>query len=253
MIDIDPQLLFQRLVTVGLQNDNDMAEVFQYELCSYRHVILENKHTPQLANKAYLGDTLWKWMPSDIPAQSGDVQYIFDWGALLHRILWNRGLTNDEICQQYSRYVECHYGQSAVVFDGYPNGPSTKDTTQNRRAGMHVGATVQVSGSMIFDSRNEDFLSNKENKQRFITLLSDHLKSHGCHTEHASTDADLQIVQTAIVAANRTPKSTVLIADDTDILILLCFHTQPITTNIYLCPEPRCGTKKAPRCWSMLS
>ncbi len=35
VIDIDPQLLFQRLVIVGLQNDNALAEVFQYELCSF--------------------------------------------------------------------------------------------------------------------------------------------------------------------------------------------------------------------------
>ncbi len=99
---------------------------------------------------------------------------------------------------------------------------------------MHVGAIVQVSGSMFFGSRKEDFLLNKENKQQFINLLSDHLKSHGCHTEHARTDADLLIVQTAIVADNRTTKSTVLVADDTDILILLCLYTHPTTTNIYL-------------------
>ncbi len=116
---------------------------------------------------------------------------------------------------------------------------------------MHVGATVQVSCSIFFDSQKEDLLSNKENKQWIITLLSDHLKSHGCHTEHARTDADLLIIQTAIAAANGTTKSTVLVADDTDILILLCFHTQPTTTNIYLHPEPLCGPKKAPRCWSI--
>ncbi len=69
---------------------------------------------------------------------------------------------------------------------------------------MHVGAIVQVSGSIFFDGRKEDFLSNKENKQRFITLLSDQLKSHDCHTEHARTDANLLIVQTAIAAVNGT-------------------------------------------------
>ncbi len=96
---------------------------------------------------------------------------------------------------------------------------------------------------MVFDGQNDDFLSNMENKQWFITLLSDHLKSYGCHTEYVRTDADLLIVQTVIVIANKTTKSTVLVADDTDILILLCFHTQRITTNIYLYPKPHCCTK----------
>ncbi len=104
---------------------------------------------------------------------------------------------------------------------------------------------------MVFDGRKKDFLSNKENEQRFITMLIDHLKSHGCHIEHARTYTDLLMVQTAIAATNRTTKSSVLVADDTDILILLCFHTQPTTTNIYLHPEPCCGTKKVPKCWSI--
>ncbi len=103
--------------------------------------------------------------------------------------MWNVAMVNQQLC----------------LMD-IPNfGPSTKNTTQNHRARMHVGTTVQVSGSMVFDGRKQDF----------ITLLSDHLKSHGCHTEHTRTDADLLIVQTAIAAANRTTQSTVLIADDT--------------------------------------
>ncbi len=118
MIDIDSELLFQRLVTVGLRNYNDLAEVFQYELYSYPPAPFENKYTPRRANKASLGDTLQKWMPSDIPAPSGDVQSILDARALLHRIPWNYGSTYDEICQQYSRYVECHYGQPALSSSG---------------------------------------------------------------------------------------------------------------------------------------
>ena len=250
VIHIDPQLLFQRLVTVGDRTDN-LAEIFQYELCSYPPALFENKSTPRLANKASLGDTLWKLMPPDMPVPQGDVQYILDGGAFLHRIPWNRGSAYDEICQQYIRYVDSHYGRPTVVFDGYLSGPSTKDPTQQRRAGILVGATVQFSGSMIFNGRKEDFLSNKENKQRFITLLCDHLERHGCHTEHARADADLLIVQTAIVAAANMPKPTLLVADDTDILVLLCFHSPSTMTNIYLRPEPRVGMKKAPRCWNI--
>ena len=33
-VEIDPQLLFQRLVTAGL-NSGELQEVFHYELCSY--------------------------------------------------------------------------------------------------------------------------------------------------------------------------------------------------------------------------
>ena len=60
-----------------------------------------------------------------------------------------------------------------MVFDGYTNGPSTKDSTQRRRAGLCIGVPVQVSGSMIFTGKKQDFLSNKQNKQNFKMLLAE--------------------------------------------------------------------------------
>ena len=105
---------------------------------------------------------------------------------------------------------------------------------------------------MVFVGKKTDFLANKENKQRFIDLLSDKLECHGCQTDHAKSDADLLIVQTAIAAAASQPNNTtVLVAEDTDILILLCFHTQTNMKNIYLKPEPHYGMKKTPRCWNI--
>ncbi len=210
------------------------------------------RHTPRLANKAQLADALWKLMPPGISVPPDDVQYVLDGGALLHRILWTRGSTYDEICEQYVKYVQRHYGKLVVVFDGYLSGPSTKDATQQRRAGIHVGGPVQVSGSMVFNGKKHDFLSNKDNKQRFLNLLDEHLRQHGCCNYHASADADLLIAQTAINSAERTGKSTVVVADDTDILVLLCYHTKSTTRNLYLRPEPRYGAKKLPRCWNIV-
>lgn len=250
VIHIDPQLLFQRLVTAGKQTDN-LEDVFQYELCSYPPALFESKWTPRLANKASLADTLWKSMPGDMPVPTGEALYILDGGALLHRVPWQRGLTYDEICQQYVRYVGNHYGSPTIVFDGYSEGPSTKDATQQRRAAACIGATVNFSGSMLFKGKKEDFLTNKENKHSFLALLKMHLESQGCHTEQARADADLLIVQTAIAALEETTKPTILVGDDTDLLVLLCFHTKMTTSNLYFRPEPRHGTKKAARCWSI--
>ena len=56
------------------------------------------------------------------------------------------------------------------------------------------GITVNVSGSMVFNGKKEDFLSNKKNKRRFIMLLRDHLERQRCHTDQARSDADLLIV-----------------------------------------------------------
>ena len=89
VINIDPQLLFQRLITAGTRNDS-IAEVFEYELCSYPPALFENWTTPRPATKSSLADALCKLMPPDLPTPSGDVQYVLDGGALRHRIRWNR-------------------------------------------------------------------------------------------------------------------------------------------------------------------
>ena len=94
-----------------------------------------------------------------------------------------------------------------------------------RRTGTH-GPTVNVDGAMLAKLKKEDFLSNKENKQKFINLLSGKLELSGCTTIHAEGDADLVIVQTAIQSAQ--PGATVLIGDDTDLLFLLCYHAESL-------------------------
>ena len=108
VIHIDPQLLFQRLVTAGQCKDN-LAEVFLYELFSDPPALLENNFTPREARKATLADALLKWMPGDTPMSSGEVQYILDGGDLLHRAPWSRGDTYGDIYQQYVRYISKHY------------------------------------------------------------------------------------------------------------------------------------------------
>lgn len=97
VINIDPQLLFQRLVTAGTRNDS-LAEIYEYELCSY---------PPQ-----------WRLMPPDLPTPSGEIQYVLDGGALPHRDIWKQGSTYANLCQAYTRYVAAHYGRAIVVFDG---------------------------------------------------------------------------------------------------------------------------------------
>ena len=133
VIHIDPQLLFQRLVTAGQCKDN-LAEVFQYALCSYPPALFENKFTPREASKATLTNALWKCMPGDTPMSSGEVQYILEGGALLHRLHWSRGDTYGDICQQYMRYISKHYGTPFVVFNGDLGSLSTKYVVHQKQS-----------------------------------------------------------------------------------------------------------------------
>ena len=79
------------------------------------------------------------------------------------------------------------------------------------------------------------------NKQRFINVLSEQLVKANCHTHHATGDAGLLIVQKAVESA--TLSDTVLVGDDTELLILLCYHACIDSHYIFVRPEPKKITK----------
>ena len=126
------------------------------------------------------------------------------------------------------------------MFDRYQNGPSTKDGTHQRRAGAY-GQTVNFDSTMIAKLRKEEFLATKENKQKFIHLLGNKLQQSGCSTIHAEGDADLLIVQTAIQSSRSI--TTVLVGDDTDLLVLLCHHVEMNANEFFFKPEPKQRSK----------
>ena len=87
-----------------------------------------------------------------------------------------------------------------------------------------MSSEVKVAGELVMDTKKERFLANSKNKQKFIHLLSDRLRMAGIETLHAQADADLLIVQTAIESARIL--ETVLVGEDTDLLVLSCYHVK---------------------------
>jgi len=72
-------------------------------------------------------------------------------------------------------------------------------------------------------------------------MLSKALQLTNCETYHASGDADLLIVQKAVQSAVST--NTVLVGEDTDLIVLLCYHASIESHNLFFCPEPKRNTK----------
>jgi len=60
------------------------------------------------------------------------------------------------------------------------------------------------------------------------------LRKSGVHTEDPKQDADLLIVQTAVAASLN--QAIVVVGDDTDLLVQLCFHALLNRSNIYFRP-----------------
>ena len=79
-------------------------------------------------------------------------------------------------------------------------------------------------------------------------MLSEELAKKNCETHHASGYADLLIVQKAVLYD--TSCNTVLVGDDTYLLVLLCYHASLESHDLFFCPEPKNNTKQ-PCTWNI--
>jgi len=72
--------------------------------------------------------------PDDVPKIEN---YVLDGGSLIHRVKWTKGTTYGLIANGYADFVVRNYGKVTVVFDGYSDEPSIKDSTHQRRQKKH--------------------------------------------------------------------------------------------------------------------
>lgn len=129
-IQVDPQLLFQRLVTaVNGRADFELSSVFEFELTSPPASLFDKSGLMRAGNKASLADALKgivKHAPEPPGLQSeGDLQYVLDGGSLLYKLPWQKGTTFQAVFESYGRYVVRRYGNPIVVFDTQ-EGPQQK-------------------------------------------------------------------------------------------------------------------------------
>jgi len=67
-VQVDPQLLFQRLV-IACMNSDGLGEIFKHEICSYPAAPFDTPFTLRAPQKATLADTVWAQLSAD--AKSG--------------------------------------------------------------------------------------------------------------------------------------------------------------------------------------
>lgn len=242
-VSIDPLLLFQRLIMVSTHKES-LHEAFGYELCGYPPALFEKRNVLLKANKPALANAIWDKVggiskDEEKRIEAGKPSYVLDGGALLHRIPWDTGKTYKDICESYVSHVK-KYGTPVIVFDGYQSGPTPKDGTQARRTGVKSAPSVQFDENMPLQMKKDEFLANKENKQRFIHLLGEHLERAGLQILHAKGDADVLIVKTALDVASK--RETILVGSDTDLLVLLVHYTAKKHKAIFFMPPPKSGS-----------
>jgi hypothetical protein len=87
-------------------------------------------------------------------------QYVLDGGSLLHKIDCPKKSTYIDITSYYLRYVANKFEKCTIVFDGYPEDPTTKDNIHNSRVGTAVSSRIEFEKTMIFTGKKYTFLKD---------------------------------------------------------------------------------------------
>lgn len=84
---------------------------------------------------------------------------------------------------------------------------------------------------MVFKLKKDIFLANQWNKQLFIDLIGKSLKETRCKVFHTSGDANVLTVKTSLELVQTG--ETILTADDIDLLVLLCYNANRVTSSCH--------------------
>lgn len=233
-LKLDSAVLFTRLIAV-VQRSTDMEPYFKYELTAVPSALFKDAASMRKTNKSLLAKELVKNVDAESKANN-HTPHVVDGGWLLHKVKWQEGGLYKDVVDQYVQYISKHFfSEVTIVFDGYNNGPSTKDSEHDRRS-------FKSSPDIIFEDttpvccKQSSFLCNENNKQKFVDLLTGHLLSRSYKVVQAHDDADTLIVSTALEFA-RSGRSVTVVANDTDVLVLLIFHFDHLMADIFIQSE----------------
>ena len=211
-VKVDPQLIFQRSSLIATNGSkDDPASFLEYELCTHPAALFDHSSLSWEANKPALADTQGNW--SRMKMKSFlilSIMYLMEFS--IASSIMDTGETFESVCKKYVNYVTRKYGKA--TFDGHDNGPDIKDATPQRQ-NCGSGPTVTLT----------------------FCILGSYLKKTECLTIYARGDADVLIVKTAIQYSKS--RNTVLVGDDTDLLVLLLHRPDINGKELYFRSEPK--------------
>lgn len=221
---IDPQLLFQRLILLARNyDDQKLADVFKFELCQRPSSLFDDYGFMRHTNKTTLGDDIIKIMgDKNLLITSTDetsFNCIIDGEWLISTILWKKNESFSTICSKYAASFK-RFTKPLIVFQQFSSEPTIMDQHLLRQNKGVRGLDVVFTGDMVLTTKKESFLTNKCNKKRFIDMLTNTLVKDGCNVICESGNADAIMAKAAVSSADT--QKTAVISDNIELLLLLC-------------------------------
>ncbi|KAG1649449.1 Heparan sulfate 2-O-sulfotransferase 1 [Nymphon striatum] len=168
--------------------------------------------------------------------------HVLDGGALLHKVRWSTSVTYREVCDLYVNHIKSKYGIGTIVFDGYMDGPSTKDHEHARRSiNKRRCADVQCDLSTKVNLKQDVFYrASPTNLFMDMAAKGEILPENLPPTERAAVQHSLR-VQQVVTTATETVNEDDIDNDGNifDILDEMFNETQPIYINVVREPIDR--------------
>lgn len=232
---INPLLLFQ-LMCISRETVGDIKQYLAYELAPFPLALFAEDGMRKGTKSSLFNAFTPIEQPSNDDHRS---HFVIDGGFLIHKVVWGRNSSFDNILDKCVRYVQKHYDLSAsIVFDGYSENPDitgTKSWERLRRTKKHQSTEVQFDKSTLPTLSHEKFLGNETNKANLLCLLKTALSEVDFTVDQAESDADAVIVRCALAASQSY--SVTIIAEDIDILVLLTALGRNQTNVFFLKPS----------------
>ena len=235
-VQIDHSILFLRCTALAQREIEDITAYFAHVMMAvptslFRGFFMRKVDKSELGREIkknvrnIMPDYATQFPPDSIP--------VIDGGWLLHFIRWKKNATYADVLGQYSSFLRTKYGMCCVLFDGYEY-DSTKDHEHKRCQTGKVSASIVIAESAQVHRDQQAFFSNEKNKTNFISLLTTHLQGTGHQVEVSCGDADTLIVSSALEFAWNGQR---VVAEDTDVLIMLVYHWRNCMEDIFIRKE----------------
>ncbi|KAL7289552.1 hypothetical protein TKK_0016524 [Trichogramma kaykai] len=245
-INVDPQILFQRIAVTFQGNEKLTREALAYELSPFPLSIFDENGLMRKSTKSELYK-LFSSHPQEIVSAIN--YHVIDGGWLLHKYVWPHSKTYSGICEGYKNYILNSFGENVmVVFDGYNSEIiGTKSYERYRRKEAAVAPDIAVNEEALVSLKQKNFLQNIANKFKFVRMLSNYLNKYNITTKVAEEDADELIVKSAIEIKEQSQKMVAVVGNDVDLFILM-IGLAPEATNLYFIKDD--GSNKAKKIYA---
>ena len=153
----------------------------------------------------------------------------------------------DDLCasllETFASFMWIKHDISTIVFDGYSIAPSTKDHEHARKDINKWGCVdVQCNVSTKVNIKQGVFLSVSTSKSRFIDILSSYLIKSGKELLNSDEDAETEIARCTLHVVETGRRANV-VADDTDVALLLLHHWKSDMANTTFASDLRNQSK----------